>query len=466
MIFARFRFSFAGFAAAAAVAAPAFGSPEPARIGPAPWSVADRSLALQVLRAEEGSRAPEAGADDATIAAAVTRYAARELAQDIHPDQIHYIWAISPQRRDIGAEMEAARARGGLAAWLASLPPQGHTYVALGEAERRYEAIVAQGGWAQIPKGPVLKLGDHHAQAALLRARLEAEGYGALSSEDPERFDAPLQQALAVFQRRHVLADDGRLDQATRQALNVTAEERLMQIRANRERIRWLPHQMPADRIDVDIAGARARLMQAGQRTITMKIVVGQPTKQTPMFASRVEAVIFNPPWNVPVGIARSEILPKAAKHPGYLARNDFVFVHGRLQQKAGPKSALGTVKFDLDNPFGVYLHDTPTKSAFDRRVRALSHGCMRLEKPRELAEHLLGRQGWTPDMVSAAIDAKTTRRVALKTPMPVFVVYRTAVLNEAGELEFRPDVYGWDRELAAVHALAEGDPAAAPGAP
>lgn len=439
----------AGLIAAAALSSAALAQPQPL-IAPGPWTPHDRAVALGVLH-QAGALQGADDIGDAALSAALARYAAHELGQDIRPEAIDPMWGLSAPRRNVVAEMEAARAQGTLARWLASLPPSSRTYAALGEAERRYAAIVARGGWAGLPPGPAPKPGDHGPLVQALRARLAAEGYGPLDAAEPDVFDPPLQQALAAFQRRHMLADDGKLDAATRKALDVPAAERLAQIQANRERLRWLPRPLPGDRIDVDIAGARARLMEANQPTVTMKIVVGDPKHHTPMFTSRVDAVVFNPPWNVPSSIARAEILPKARRDRSYLARHDFVFVHGRLQQKPGGKCALGTLKFDLDSPFGVYLHDTPTKSAFDKRTRTLSHGCMRLEKPQALAERLLARQGWTPEMIAAAIDSKATRRVELKQSIPVFVVYRTAALDEAGQLEFRPDVYGWDAKLSAA---------------
>jgi murein L,D-transpeptidase YcbB/YkuD len=166
---------------------------------------------------------------------------------------------------------------------------------------------------------------------------------------------------------------------------------------------------------------------------------------------------VFNPPWNVPNSIAQAEILPKAAKDRGYLARNDFTYVDGHLQQRAGPKSALGLLKFDLNSPFGVYLHDTPSKSAFARRVRALSHGCVRLEKPRDLAKLLLGEQGWSPDRVEAAIASGKTQTVALQTTTPLYVLYWTTPVGKSGRVRFRSDVYGWDRKLAGALAASGG---------
>ena len=291
-------------------------------------------------------------------------------------------------------------------------------------------------------------------------------GVAAALLNDPELviFDEPTNglDAAGILDMRTLirgLADDGKLGGATRAALNVPAAARLDQIEANLERWRWLPHALPPARIEVDVAGQTVTYLQADCEALSMKAVVGDPTHRTPMFASQVEAVTFNPPWNVPASIAQAEILPKAAKHPGYLAANDFIFVEGRLQQKAGPKSALGQIKFELPSPFGVYLHDTPAKALFARSRRTLSHGCMRLEKPQALAEALLGPQGWSPDAVAQAMAAGRTQAIALRAPLPLYVLYWTAEVPPDGRARFGPDVYGWDKEL--LNALAKADPAA-----
>jgi murein L,D-transpeptidase YcbB/YkuD len=410
------------------------------------WTAADRQAAIGALRKAGGTVADDIG--DPALDAAMVRYATTELGQRINPTEVDKLWAIAPERRDVAAELDAARAKGAFQAWLGALSPPFPEYRTLRAAEARYQMTAEAGGWAKLPPGPVLRRGDHNAQVALLRTRLAAEGYASAAGGDPETFDATLQSALIAFQSRHALFNDGVLKAETRAALNVTAEDRAAQIEANLERWRWLPHALPADRFEVDIAGATGQLIQGGKPVLQMRVVVGQPTKQTPSFSSKLESVVLNPPWNVPASIAEAEILPKAAKDPDYLARNDYVMVDGHLQQKPGPKDALGQIKFDLPSPFGVYLHDTPAKSAFARQARALSHGCMRLEKPRDLANILLGAQGWSSEAIGAAIATGKTQVAPLKTRVPLYVLYWTAVADEKGQVDFRPDVYGWDRKL------------------
>jgi murein L,D-transpeptidase YcbB/YkuD len=231
-------------------------------------------------------------------------------------------------------------------------------------------------------------------------------------------------------------------------ALNVSAAQRLAEIDANLERDRWLPTELPGDRLMVDLAQPDVRLFEQGRDVLDMRAAAGEPKKPTPTFTAPVTAVEFNPPWIVPPDIARSELFPKQRRHPGYFRRNDFYVSDGRLIQRAGPKSSLGYIKFDIADPFAIYLHDTPARSVFSRDQRYLSHGCVRLEKPRELADALLG---WTPDRVNQAIADKATKTVRLSAAVPVFLVYQTVVADPDGKVTFRPDVYGWDLEIAAA---------------
>ena len=391
-----------------------------------------------------------AGRDEAGLLAALRRHAETELGQRVRPRAIVDEWALQPARRDVARELEAARAAGTLEAWLAGLSPSSAQYRALREARVRYAALTAQ-GWSALPPGPTLREGDRHDTVPRLRARLAGEGYDTGVPAEPLLFDAGVQAAVASFQARHGLEVDGVLGPATRAALDVPAAARLAQIDANLERHRWTPRDLPADRMEVDTGAAIATLFAGGKPMLTMRAVVGDPKHPTPMFASRIEAVVFNPPWRVPSSIASKEILPRARRDPGYLARNNFTWTGGQLVQRPGPKNSLGVVKFDLPSPFGVYLHDTPGKAAFARADRALSHGCMRLEKPRELAAILLAPQGGSAERVEAAIAAGATQRVALRAPVPLYVFHWTAMAGEDGRVEFRRDVYGWDRKLTAA---------------
>ncbi|WP_374569831.1 murein L,D-transpeptidase [Phenylobacterium sp.] len=451
-----------GWALAAALALCAVGHAAQAQAQATAFTPQERAAILPALDdCARGGAARLGQLDDDALQAALIEQARTDLGQRIRPSQVDSFWAIEPPKRDVEAEFAQARAQGRLQAWIQGLEPTFPRYRALQAGCRRYAALVASGGWEPLADGPALRAGDHDPAVAALRLRLAREGYAPATAQDPELFDDALAEALGRFQERHGLEADAVLGPKTRAALNVTAQARLSQIEMNLERWRWLPRTLPAERIEVDIGGAEATYFVQDKPALAMRAVVGDPKHHTPMFISRVESVLFNPPWNVPTSIVQKEILPKAARNPGYLAKNNFTYIDGRLVQRPGPKNSLGVVKFDLPSPFGVYLHDTPAKSAFDRTDRALSHGCMRLQKPRELAALLLGRQGQGADTVEQAIAAGVTSRTMLTTAVPLYVVYWTAVADDAGEVSFRPDVYGWDDKLAAALAEAQAKRAA-----
>ncbi len=225
-----------------------------------------------------------------------------------------------------------------------------------------------------------------------------------------------------------------------------TNEARLRQIAVNLERWRWLPRNLPADRVMVDIADAQLVLYQGDRPVFTTRVVVGQSDWQTPELRTSIESLLFNPPWNVPASIASREILPKLAQDPDYLSRHHMVTrSNGAIQQLPGPGSALGQLKFELPNRFDVYLHDTPLKKLFSRDNRRQSHGCVRVENPRELAALLLQQP---VEVINKGIALGYTNRRMLPAPVAVFLVYQTAFVGADGVIEFRPDVYQRDEQI------------------
>jgi murein L,D-transpeptidase YcbB/YkuD len=429
-----------------------------------PLSVEDGQAIVHMLKAasDQGLAAPDVSADaamlagdpgrrtqaEARLANAATLFAADEHGRVRDPTTVDANFALAA-RYDAVADFARARSAGKVGAWAAGLLRHDPNYLGLAAERRRYAAIVGRGGWRSIPDGVPPSVGAKDPRAPALRQRLALEGYASAAPRNPKVFDASLAAALADFQAHHGLAPDSAWNAATLQALNVSAAARLASLDANLERARWLPDSPPDQRIEVDLAGPTATLFQAGKPALTMKAIVGERTKKTPSFAATVTAVKFNPPWYVPRSIAAHELYPKEHRHPGYFRRNGFYVSNGQLIQRAGPKAALGYIKFEVSDPFGVYLHDTPSRSLFSRDARWLSHGCMRLENPRDLAAALLAPQGWTRADVDAAIEARTTRTVALQVQPTVYVVYRTVEVAADGRARFRPDVYGWDPILA-----------------
>jgi murein L,D-transpeptidase YcbB/YkuD len=451
----------AGFAAGAQNLVAPTPAPAPA---PPPLTVADGEAIEHALMAApefafpaqlEGasgalkSRDPRARA----AAEAALAKAAVELAQDEHgrladPTSVDPNWALR-EPYDAAADFAAARAGRRIVAWAQTLPRRDPAYLALLDAWRRYDAIRAHGGWKKLPPGPLLARGAKGPVVLTLRARLIREGYGV--APGGKVFDGDLAAAITEFQGRHGLAPSGKLTPATIEAMNVPVDARLEAIAVNLERDRWLPQTLPPDRIVADIAGATATFFQDNKPALQMRTIVGDTKHETPMLESHISSIQFNPAWHVPTDIAKAELYPKEARAHGYFASHGFSVVNGQLVQHAGPKSSLGRIKFEMPNPFSVYLHDTPGRNLFAVDARGRSHGCVRLEKPNELAAALLADQGWDEDRVQAMIDKGDTRWVKPSQTVAVFLVYRTAEAIDDGPVIFRPDLYGWDAKMAAA---------------
>jgi murein L,D-transpeptidase YcbB/YkuD len=426
--------------------------------GPAaarPLTPEETAQATAVLAAAPDQGLPAPDLSKAAIEDAIVAYAVAQRGGRIDPVATDADWALKPEPFDAEAEFAKALDADGLAAWLAALPPDHSRYGALVEARRRYARLAAAGGWNARPPPLGLKRGLAGAGVISLRARLGAEGYGAVPANSPTVFDAGLDQALRLYELRHDLKQDGVITAPVLAALATPPQALLSIIDANLERWRWTPRDLPDERIEVNIAAARLTLYQGVTPVMEMRAVVGDPAHRTTIFASQATGVVVNPPWNVPTDIAAKELFPREAREPGYLARNDYEVVNGMIRQKAGPLSALGYVKIELDDPYEIYLHDTPERTLFARADRALSHGCVRLEHPVELAAALLAPQGRTVEDLRALIEAKATRHIALKTHVPTYLFYWTAEANDDGTVTFHPDRYGWDAKLnAALAAL------------
>ena len=303
-------------------------------------------------------------------------------------------------------------------------------------------------------------------------------------SADSQTYGGALVDAVKRFQRRHGLDDDGRLGAATIQQMNVPLRDRVRQLQLTLERWRWLPAEFSAPPIIVNIPDFRLRALdENNQVAMEMRVVVGKAMRtQTPVFTREMTYVVLRPYWNVPPSILRGEIVPAIQRDRGYLARKNYeVATHdgkvvtsgdvsdevlaqlraGKLmvRQKPGPNNALGLVKLIFPNEHNVYLHSTPSPELFSRSRRDFSHGCIRVEKPAELAAWALrNNPGWTLDRVRQGMQSgKDNVTVSLPKRVPVFIVYGTALAYENGDVHFNDDIYGHDARLAA--ALAKGYP-------
>jgi L,D-transpeptidase YcbB len=395
---------------------------------------------------------PAAGNTPALVQA-VLDYAQALHSGRLAPSDYLKDWGLRPAAYDPWPTFVTAVEQDKLAAWIAALPPPYTGYYALRKGLTAYRAIDAGGGWPTIPAGADLAPGASDPRVATLRQRLAVEDKEVASKGSS--YDKDLAEAVKRAQRRYGLEPTGTLNKVTLAALNVPAHERVRQIVANMERWRWLPPVLPTHRIQVNIAAAVLTVFEADSPVTSMRAVTGRPGDETPMLSSEIHSIVFNPPWNVPSSIATKELWPKEKAHPGYLRAHGYKIIETdgggkRLQQEAGSRSALGKVKFDFNNPYGVYLHDTPTQGTFDRYSRLASHGCVRLAHPIDLAKLVLqGDTKWTPDAIDDAISKGDTVRAQLPQRIAVFLFYWTAFGSADGKMSFRGDPYGWDTELA-----------------
>jgi L,D-transpeptidase YcbB len=388
------------------------------------------------------------------------------------PGAVDPLWTAAPQTMDLVGRLVRSVEAGHTAAVLRSLPPPQPGYVGLRAALARYRAIVARGGWPIIPGAGWLQRGVRGSRVAALRGRLTAEGYAAPADSDADLFDSGLEAAVREFQERHGLTVDGAVGPVTQRALNVSAAARVQQITLNLERWRWLPRFLGERYIEVNSAAFTLAIVDSGQPVLRMRAIVGRPDRPTPIVSSHVTELVFRPSWYVPRTIAARELLPLVQRDRGYLAREGIgVFgdsaAGGRridpatvdwstvtestftyqLVQEPGPTNPLGGVKLVFWTPFDVFIHDTPRRPLFTERLRAFSHGCVRVEQAAELATYLL--PDWSVDSIHAAMSVGREERVRLHAVIPVYLVYFTAWIDGAGKLEFRGDPYGWDVRLA-----------------
>jgi L,D-transpeptidase YcbB len=385
-----------------------------------------------------------------------------ELAEDlltgqVDPKSIEQDWHISTGHEPIDSAVARSLRDPQLDSAIARMRPRDSDYDALRRSLVRFQSLVAAGGWAVVPAGKALKprQTDNPVRLAALRERLRVEGFGAAEAAPTATaganvYSTELAGHVADFQARHGIAVDSALGAETMQSLNVPAQYRLAQIAANLERYRWLPRSFGGRYVIVNVPAFRLEAHDS-TGTLEMKVIVGEEFegKSTPVFADSMETVVFRPYWNITPDIQEQETAPKIAEDSKYMETNDLEYFKDggetRIRQKPGPKNSLGLVKFLFPNAFNIYLHDTPDDALFAKDVRAFSHGCIRLEKPEELAQWALG---WDAARVDSAMqqgpDNQSTR---LAKKIPVFIVYATAYERD-GLLYFGNDLYSRDDAL------------------
>lgn len=329
-------------------------------------------------------------------------------------------------------------------------------YKLLSEQLRKYVGIVKRGGWPAIGdiNSKNFKKNDSSSQVLAVKRKLILTGDLA-PNDTSSVYDTALENAIKNYQKRFGFTPDGKLGSKTLQQLRKPAIERVKQILINMNRMRWLPTKPEGRLIVVNIPAFNVHVYDGPKTVFTMPVVVGKEGHNTTLFSDKMTTIVFSPYWNVPKSIVKNEILPGMQKDPNYLEKNDMEIYGGtdsmpKIRQKPGPKNSLGEVKFLFPNVFNIYLHDTPAKWLFDKDVRAYSHGCIRLSNAEKMADYLLqNNDNWTPEKIHEAMNSGNEQEVQLKNPVPVFITYYTALVDENGQLNFRDDIYGHDKEVA-----------------
>lgn len=323
-------------------------------------------------------------------------------------------------------------------------------YYNLKKALRKYRDIEKMGGWKTIAMAQginSLKPGDSSVTIQQVRTRLFLEGY--LGSDSYSHlYDKDLQEGVISYKKRHNRLPETTITQELIKELNINISERIKTITVNMERCRWLSPALnnPKDLVAVNIPSYRLHYLQNGKPVLTSNVVVGKELTKTVVFSGEISYIAFSPYWNVPESILEKEILPAIKKDPNYLAEHNMEWNGNKVRQKPGGNNSLGLVKFMFPNSNNIYLHDTPAKSL----ERAFSHGCIRIEKARELAIAITANDGnWTAQKVDAAMNAGSENIYRLKNKIPVYIGYFTAWADENGNTAFYEDIYNRDERLA-----------------
>jgi len=394
----------------------------------------------------------------------------------VNPETVHVDWEAFNPDIDLADVLNNALKDHTIRKTLQHLSPPHQEYLNLQSALKKYRELSADNELFPMPVGEMLRCGDSDDLVRTLRNRLIFLGdLKATETPDPGFFDFDLEKAVKTFQFRNGLSVDGVVGDQTVAALNISVQTRLRQIELNMERWRWLPRDLGNKYILVNIANFKLSVIERGQPIMEMRLVVGKHYRKTPVFNEKLQYLVINPFWNVPIKLAVEDIAPKVCSDPGYLSAKQIkVYKNWRddspeidpaliswctltpesyfpykLQQAADPHNPLGKIKFILPNKYAVYLHDTPDKSLFDRDLRDFSSGCIRVEKPYLLAEFLLKSDThWTKEAILDLFKSSERKNIFLNEQIPVHLVYITAWADNGVVVHFRNDVYGQDRIL------------------
>ena len=450
----------------------------------------DASRWEERIRSLQGSASTSAVARlDVALSVCTMRYVSALRVGRINPKHFAFGLSVEQKKYDLATFLrDRILTTSDQQAVLDDVEPPFAGYRRTEQALARYIELAHTDNWEKLPAvTKPIEPGQPYSGVPRLASILRLVGdlpMDARLTGDTQTYSGPLVDALKRFQRRHGLDDDGRLGPSTIKQLNVPLPDRVLQLRLTLERWRWLPSEFSAPPIIVNIPDFRLRALDENNKVVMdMRVVVGKAMRtQTPVFTRDMTYVVLRPYWNVPPSILRSEIASAIQRDRSYIARKNYevttqdgkVVTSGEIsdevlaqlragklavRQKPGSSNALGLIKLIFPNEHNVYLHSTPSQSLFSRSRRDFSHGCIRVEKPAELAAWVLrNNPNWTLERVQQGmLNGKDDVTVNLLKRVPVFIVYGTALAYETGEVHFSDDIYGHDAKLAA--ALAKGYP-------
>ncbi|WP_284052274.1 L,D-transpeptidase family protein [Stakelama marina] len=441
------------------------------------WQAAWSPAAEQALRQELADRARHGldrvtflpnteGATPAALDVALTKaalYYAGALARGLtDPTKLHKIYTIPRPDIDLPKGLQKALETGKVGEWFDSLAPQTDEYRALSKAYLDQSKAAKRETRTEIGHGDLIHVGEHDPRVPLIAKALESSGYlekqpdtapapadgGDSSAQDTQNADLytpRIETAVKQLQTDFGIADDGIVGPDTLSALNAGPAEHARSLAVALDRRRWLSRTPPATRIDVNTAAAELQYFRDGQPVNRRKVIVGQPGKETPQLQAPIFRLVANPTWTVPRSIQRTEM---AGKSQAYFRRNNLEWRNGWIVQKSGEGNALGLVKFDMKDGQAIYLHDTSARSLFDRNVRQLSHGCVRVHDALGFADMIASDEGVVDKWQKARTSGENSY-VPLPKEIPVRLLYHPAFVGAAGQVQYRPDNYGWNDPIA-----------------
>lgn len=407
---------------------------------------------------------------DILMSSAYINYAEDLSVGRMKPDKIDTAWFVNPNLPDLSEHLYQALNSNNLKENLMELNPDHPDYLLLKKYLKQYRRIAEKGGWPRVYLTETLEQGDSSQAIADIKQRLMFTNDLDSSARPDPIFTAELNSAIRRFQSRMGQKIDGKIGSNTVEALNIPVEERIRKIELNLERLRWFDDF--SDRyILVNVPEFSLKVFEQDQVKMQMKVVVGREYDSTPIFSEKMEYLVFSPHWTVPYSIASEEMLPRIRKNPGYLPEHNYLIYNGwgenapevdpyevdwsdidkdnfpfKVVQQSGSFNALGAVKFMFPNNLSIYIHDTPSEYLFDRIDRDYSHGCIRIDKPVELARYLLqDKPEWDLQKIHEFMNKSEPVEVYLSEPIPVHIMYKTVYVDEKGLLHFEEDIYGHD---------------------